>query len=86
MFYYVYVLQCSDRKFYIGYSSDLRNRIKTHKAGNVKSTKGRLPVNLIFYESFLHRMDAKRREKYFKTTAGKRALKLMLKKYMAEYF
>lgn len=84
MFYYVYVLQCSDSKFYIGYSSDLKNRIKTHKAGNVKSTKGRLPVNLIFYESFLHCMDAKCREKYFKTSAGKRALKLMLRRYLKE--
>jgi predicted GIY-YIG superfamily endonuclease len=38
-------------------------------------------VTLIFYEAFLHQQDATRREQYFKTTAGKRALKLMMREY-----
>jgi len=82
--YYVYVLLCSDDKFYIGYSTDLKKRIKRHKQGQVFATKGRLPIQLVFYEAFLHRMDAKRREKYFKTSPGKKALKLMLRRYLAE--
>jgi putative endonuclease len=82
--YYVYVLLCADNKFYIGYSTDLKKRIERHTNGLVFATKGRLPVELIFYEAFLHRMDAKRREKYFKTSPGKKALKLMLRRYLAE--
>jgi len=39
----------------------------------------RLSFRLIFYEAFILERDAKRREKYFKTTKGKRALRLMLK-------
>jgi predicted GIY-YIG superfamily endonuclease len=34
---------------------------------------------LIFCEYFLSKADAQRREKYFKTTKGKRTLKLILK-------
>ena len=69
---------------YIGYTSNLQERIKRHKSGLVFSTKGRLPVNLIFYEAFVSRADAKRRERYFKTTAGKRALKIMLREYLSK--
>ncbi|MFH1711616.1 MAG: GIY-YIG nuclease family protein [Patescibacteria group bacterium] len=82
--YFVYVLMCNDRKRYIGYTANLNNRVKQHVNGEVFATKGRLPVNLIFYEAFKHRMDAKRREKYFKTTAGKKALSLMLRRFYQE--
>ncbi len=82
--YYVYVLLCGDGKRYIGYSTDVFARVKRHQDGEVISTKRRRLVELIFYEAFKHIQDAKRREMYFKTTAGKRALKLMLREYYAE--
>jgi len=47
----------------------------------VFATKGRQPVELIFFEAFKNMKDAKRREVYLKTTAGKRAIKLMLREY-----
>lgn len=84
MTYFVYVLQSKkDKKFYIGYTANLKKRIQEHKNGEVQSTKGRRPLNLIFYEAYLNQYDALRREDYFKTTAGKRALKIMLKEYLA---
>lgn len=79
--YYTYVLHCSDEKLYVGYSVNLKKRIAQHKNGEVFSTKSKLPVELIFYEAFADQEDAKRREMYLKTTAGKRALKIMLKAY-----
>lgn len=82
--YFVYILMCNDNKLYIGYTENLEERIKRHESGHVFATKGRLPVDLIFYEAFHHCQDAKRREKYFKTTAGKRAIKLMLRRYFQE--
>lgn len=81
--YYTYVLMCADEKMYIGYTTDLKKRIARHKGGEVFATKGRLPVKLIFYEAFLNRLDAKRREQYFKTTAGKRALRLILQRHFS---
>lgn len=64
---------------YIGYSSNLENRLKSHHYGNVKSTSNRRPLKLIFCEFYLFEKDARNREMYFKTTAGKRAIKLMLR-------
>ncbi|GAF89380.1 unnamed protein product, partial [marine sediment metagenome] len=55
---------------------------RQHQNGEAKSTKARLPVRLVFYEAFVNSLDALRRERYFKTTAGKRSLKLMLREYL----
>lgn len=82
-FYYVYILRSlKDRLFYIGYSEDLKNRIKDHNSGKNNSTKNRRPLELIFYEAFAHKADALRREAYFKTTKGKTTLKQMLKEFL----
>ncbi len=74
---------CGDGNHYIGYTSNIEERFARHSRGQVFATKGRLPVRLIFYEAFVHQKDATRRESYFKTTAGKRALKLMMREYFA---
>lgn len=79
--YFTYVLLCGDGNHYIGYTSDIEERFHRHSTGQVFATKGRQPVQLIFYEAFLRQQDAMRREGYFKTTAGKRALKLMMREY-----
>jgi len=42
-------------------------------------------LELIFYEAYLEKSDAQRREIYLKTTKGKRALKLMLTDYFSRY-
>jgi putative endonuclease len=79
--YYVYILSCGDGKLYTGYTLDVKKRLGRHQAGEVFSTKGRQPVELIFFEAFKEMQDAKRREVYLKTTAGKKAIKLMLREY-----
>jgi len=78
--YYVYVLlSLKDNKFYIGFTSDLKRRLKEHNAGNNISTKSRLPLKLVYYEAHLSKTDAQRREGYFKTSKGKSTLKQMLR-------
>ena len=82
--YYTYVLQSlKDKKFYIGYTSNIGKRVARHNNGEVQSTKPRMPLRLIFYEAYLDQKDALRREDYFKTTKGKRTLRIMLKEYLA---
>lgn len=79
-FYYTYVLLSEhDGKFYIGYSSDVFRRLKQHNAGLAKSTAPRRPLKLIYYEAHLSKRDALRRESYFKTSSGKRTLRLMIR-------
>jgi putative endonuclease len=48
------------------------------------ATKSNTPWVVIFYEAYLHRDDALRREKYLKTTQGKQALRRMLREYSKE--
>ncbi len=81
--YCVYVLFSeADHLLYTGFTSNLEVRIKDHQAGRNISTKGRRPLQLIFCEYYLFEEDARKRETYLKTTAGKKALKFMLKSTM----
>jgi len=58
--HYVYILRNKDSKsLYIGYSSNLDQRIKQHKSGKNN-------VELIYYEAYLIEEDAKRRERKLK--------------------
>ena len=77
--YSVYVLfSLKDHLLYIGYSSNLEKRVKKHNSRGNSSTSWRTPLEIIFCEFYLFKDDALRREKYLKTTMGKKALKLML--------
>lgn len=48
-------------------------------AGETHTTKRMLPVDLVFYEAFLSKDDALRREKYFKTSKGKGSLRQIIR-------
>ena len=77
--YYTYVLQStSDGKWYTGATSDLRARVRAHAEGRVRSTRGRAPLRLVYYEACLKLEDAFRRERYLKTGRGKRYLRRRL--------
>ncbi|RJO59021.1 GIY-YIG nuclease family protein [Candidatus Parcubacteria bacterium] len=79
-FKFVYILQSlKDHRLYIGFTEKLKTRMKAHAAGQNQSTKNRRPLKLIYFEGFLSEIDARRREKYFKSTKGKTTLKIMLK-------
>lgn len=81
----VYVLfSLKDRQFYVGYTTDLKQRLTDHFHGHSTNTSFRRPFVLVFCEYFLSKKDAQRREGYFKTSSGKRTLKLMLKECLAD--
>ncbi len=77
--FYVYVLKCSNKDLYIGYSDDLKRRLHEHINGNVKSTKSKLPVILIYYEAYKDKRDATKREYNLKTGQQRELLKEHLK-------
>jgi len=82
MFYYVYMLQSrKNQDLYVGYTTDLKARLERHNKGFNVSTKPYRPWQLIHYEAYRNEDDAKRREKYLKTSQGSRLLKRMLKEY-----
>jgi putative endonuclease len=78
--FYVYVLLSEkDGMFYVGFTADLKNRINEHNKGLVQSTQHRRSVKLIYYEVSLNKIDALHREKYLKTSYGKKYIKNRLK-------
>lgn len=81
-FFYVYVLKSKNKDFiYVGFTKNPKKRFIEHNNGEEISTKAYAPFDLIFYEAYTNEKDAKRREKYFKTTKGKTTLHAMLKEY-----
>lgn len=65
--YFVYLLKSEkDNKFYIGFSSDLAQRMVEHHKGLVDSTKYRQPLKLIYYESYEEEKLARLRERRLK--------------------
>jgi putative endonuclease len=74
--YYNYVIKSmKDNHLYIGYTSNLEQRMKEHAKGLVLSTKYRRPLILVYYEVSFNLDSALHREKYLKTTYGHRYLK-----------
>jgi putative endonuclease len=82
--YYVYFLFLNNEGIYKGITSDLKRRINEHKLGKVTSTKYKRPIKLIHYEAYLLKEDAERREKYLKTTYGRRDIKRQLSSLLKE--
>lgn len=84
--FYIYILlSLKDKKLYIGFTADLKNRLKEHAAGKVRSTKDRRPLKLIHYEYFVNKADAKAREIFFKSGFGRNELKKCLKRTLDKY-
>jgi putative endonuclease len=82
MFFWLYVLESrNDEKRYVGYTNDINKRLKEHEDGKVVSTEPRRPFKLIYLEGCTNQKDAMRREKYMKTTDGRRFLSKRLKCY-----
>jgi predicted GIY-YIG superfamily endonuclease len=68
--FYTYILQLSDKTFYHGSSTNLKQRLLDHQRGNVPSTKNFRPVKLIFYAAFITKEKALGFEQYLKTGSG----------------
>ena len=81
--YYVYILQSlKNKSLYIGYTANLKQRFNEHNNGKSVATKPFRPYEIVFYEAFIDRTDAKRREEYLKSGWGFRSIKKMLSNYL----
>ena len=86
MMHYVYVLQSeTDSGLYIGMSGDLKRRLEDHQLGESRSTKGRRPWKLIYYEAYLQKSDADGREVFLKSGGGRRFLDKQLKNHFLRF-
>ncbi|HBD05294.1 TPA: endonuclease [Candidatus Uhrbacteria bacterium] len=76
--YYVYVIKDKDEKFYKGMTNNIDRRLKEHLHGKTKTTKNMKEIAVIYKEEFNTRAEARQREKYLKSAAGRRMLKQII--------
>jgi putative endonuclease len=75
---YMYILQCADGSYYTGSTIDLDKRLLQHQMGEgANHTKGRLPVKLVYYETFARIDEAYYREKQVQGWSRKKKEALM---------
>ena len=74
--FYTYILKCiTDGSLYKGHTKDLENRLKEHNSSKSDYTSRKGTWNIIYFEEFLTLKEAIKREKYFKSAAGRRFIK-----------
>ena len=72
----VYVLfSLKDQATYVGMAIDELARLKAHNSGKNRYTKAHIPWTIVYTEQFPDWISARVREKYLKSTAGKKWLK-----------
>lgn len=76
--YVVYVLQDKDGKFYKGFTNNLQRRFAEHTQGRTKTTRKMQELRIVYTEEFPTMLEARKREKYFKSAAGRKFLKAKL--------
>jgi putative endonuclease len=85
MMYYFYIIRSKkNRRLYLGQTTNLKDRVRSHNDGENKATKPNIPYELIFYSGFVNQVDAINCEHYFKTTAGWKRLHRMLESTLSE--
>lgn len=78
--WYVYIVHCSDGSLYTGISTNLSRREYEHnndKIRGAKSLRGKLPVRLIYSETFQNRKLAAKREREIKGWRREKKLQLL---------
>lgn len=81
MKYFVYMLENSDNRHYIGITIDPDRRLMEHNNGGAKSTRPFGPWKLIHKEGFDSRSEACKREWHLKNTKGKKEKQDIIEKF-----
>lgn len=75
MFFVYILLSLADHRTYTGFTDNVQRRLEQHNGGLVRSTKFRVPFKILFIEEFNTSQEAKKRELWWKSGAGRRKLK-----------
>ena len=84
--FFVYIIYSEKlRKKYIGYSTDLKERLIEHNKGKSSFTSSGDKWELVYYEVFKSKKDAQREERFLKTGKGRERLRYLLDETMKKY-
>jgi putative endonuclease len=78
-YFYVYVLRSIEfERNYVGFTRDVASRLKEHNSGKTRSTRPYKPWKILFFEKFLTKAEALKREKFLKSGQGRDYVKQKL--------
>ena len=78
MYYISILLNEPKTRTYTGVTDDVDKRLTEHNAGRVKSSTPYRPYRIVHLESFKTMSEARQKEKFYKSTIGRRKLKMMV--------
>jgi putative endonuclease len=74
----IYILECTDKTYYTGITTDIEKRLITHQAGKgAKYTAGRLPVKIVYQKNDLTESQARKEEFRIKSLSRIEKIKLI---------
>lgn len=76
---YTYILKTTCNDYYIGSTDNIEQRFTEHCSGKVKSTKGKLPVELVFQEYHDTKSEAQKKEYKIKKWKSKKLIERLIK-------
>ncbi len=80
--FYTYIIQSKlNGRYYIGFSSDLEKRLEKHNAGGTASTRPYRPWTLVYFEEFLTKTEALKREREIKNKKSKDYIKKLIENF-----
>ena len=78
----VYLLESEKSgELYSGFTTSLKRRLREHNHGENRATKPYLPWKCIYCEYCTNEQDARRREKYLKTSQGRQMIRRRLREH-----
>ena len=78
--YYLYILLNEARtRTYTGVCHDIHKRLRDHNEGRVQSSRPYRPYKVIYTNAFETLSEARKEERFYKSSTGRRRLKLMFR-------
>ena len=78
--YVMYILKLADGSYYVGSTSNMENRLLQHNMRRVRSTKTKMPCEIIYQELHPDRSSAQSREYQIKKWKSRKAIERLVKK------
>ena len=79
MEYWVYIIQSDfDQSFYIGFTSNIEQRLSYHNSGKSRYTSRKMPWKLVYSEKYQTRSEAIKREKFLKKQRNRNFYKRLI--------
>lgn len=75
---FTYILRLNDGSYYVGSTDNIEDRLEKHNAGEVFSTKNKLPIVLVFKERYETRSQAQKKEYQIKKWKSKKMIERVI--------